>query len=195
MNSASNHALSPDQLAELSAARIRARKVRRSVGVARFSGWTTGAFGGLTLLGALFGSLPALLLGLAMGFCGWNELRAAAQLQRLEPRAPRRLAINQLILCACLCAYCAWNVFHALTKAPSSSLAGMPGGAGSGADEILADMDSMTRGISVIVYGSAIVICMLVQGLTALYYLSRARLLRDYVAATPAWVIEIQKAA
>jgi len=34
-----------------------------------------------------------------------------------------------------------------------------------------------------------------VQGLTALYYLSRARLLRDYVASTPAWVIEVQRAA
>lgn len=184
--------LASDQLAQLASARRRAGKIRRAVATARFSGWTTAIFGGLTLIGGIFG-LPALLLGLAMVACAANELRAAAHLRALDPRAPRRLAWNQVVLCGALCAYCGWNLCNALASGPGAAIEGLP--AGSGAEDLLADVDAMTRGITVMVYAAAIVACVLVQGLTALYYASRARHLREYIKGTPSWVIDVQRAA
>lgn len=179
--------LSSDQLGQVAAAYKRARKVRRVVGVARFSAWTTAVFGGLTLLGGFFAT-SALVLGLGMVFCGWNELRAAEQVRRLDPRGCTRLALNQLILFGFLALYCMWNIISAL-RAPHDAIS-VPG-----ADEILQSANDMARGISVIVYAAAIALSALVQGLTALYYHGKARLIRDYIHATPGWVIEVQKAA
>lgn len=181
--------LSPQQLAELSAARRRAGGIRRTVGVARLSGWTTAIFGGLTLLGGLWG-LPALLLGAAMLSCAVNELRAASRLRALDARAPARLAVNQLLLCASLCAYCGWSLWSALTGPVDPELAAL-----AATSDIAASAERLTQSFSVIVYGAAIVICILVQSLTALYYLSRARLVREYARQTPGWIIEIQRAA
>lgn len=181
--------LSPDQLAQLSAARLRSGKVRRAVATARFSGWSTAIFGGLTLIGGIFG-FPALLLGLAMIGCAVNELRAASRLRVLDPAAPRRLAWNQMLLCGALCAYCGWNLFNALA-APIE--AGGPALAAGG--DIVASAERLARGISVLVYSGAIILCVLIQTITALYYASRARYLRDYIRATPSWVIDIQRAA
>lgn len=181
--------LSSDQLAQLAAARARARKIRRAVAAARFSGWTTAIFGGLTLIGGLF-SVPALLLGLAMLACAITELRAASRLRELHPGAPARLAWNQGALCVSICAYCGWNLYAALTGPSSLATPALEG-----AGEIVASAEELARGISAIVYGSAIFISILVQGLTALYYASRARFVRDYVRATPAWVIDVQRAA
>ncbi len=179
--------LTADQLAQVAAANRAARKVRRVVGVANFSGWTTGVFGGLTLLGGLF-STPALFLGAGMVFCGWNELRAASIVRRLDPRACKRLALNQLILFAFLVSYCAWSLFNALHAPPE--LSGM-----AGADEILQDVQGMAQGLYVIMYGGAIVLSAFVQGLTALYYAGRARTIREYLRATPAWIVDVQRAA
>jgi hypothetical protein len=48
--------------------------------------------------------------------------------------------------------------------------------------------------ISHAVYGSLILIAVFAQGSMALYYFTRVRLIRNYVAITPEWIVTLQKA-
>jgi hypothetical protein len=47
--------------------------------------------------------------------------------------------------------------------------------------------------IAELIYGSLIAGTLIFQGLNALYYFTRAKLLRAYLAETPAWVVELQR--
>jgi hypothetical protein len=44
-----------------------------------------------------------------------------------------------------------------------------------------------------ILYGAVSVVTIIFQGLNALYYFSRAKLLRAYLAETPSWIVEVQR--
>ncbi len=182
--------LSSQQIAELNVARTRARKIRRAAGVASFSGWSMVVFAGLTLLGALFGSVQAIVVGGALGLVGWNELRGATMLRRFDERAPRLLGFNQIALGVLIVAYSAWSLWSGLHSTPLASLGGSTGD-----PEMDAMVSDLARVITISLYSTLAVVGVVVPGLTALYYFSRAKLLRSFESQTPAWVMQAMRAA
>jgi hypothetical protein len=182
--------LSSQQIAELSVARTRARKIRRAAGVAVFSGWSMVVFAGLTLVGALFGSVQAIVVGGALGLISLNELRGAAMLRRFDERAPRLLGFNQIALGVLIVAYSVWSLWSGLRMPPLASLGGSTGD-----PEMDAMISDLARVITISLYATLAVVGVVVPVLTALYYFSRAKLLRAFEAQTPSWVIQAMRAA
>lgn len=182
--------LTPEQIRAVTDGRQRAAKVRRAATVAAISGWSMAAFAPLTLLGVLFGSTVALVLALALRVLAWNELAGGAMLRRFDPRGPRRLGFNQIALGALIVAYSAWSLAKALNNPTLASVGGSTGDP---------EMDAMIAGLSEMVawgvYTTMAGAGVLIPGLTAWYYFSRGRLVRDLLARTPDWVVATLRAA
>lgn len=182
--------LTPEHLAELAAARQRMRKLRRAVVTANVDGWSVGVFGAAT---ALFGltDLPSLTLGLVMVGTAFVELRTAGKLRRLEVSAPRTLAFNQIVLGSALFLYATirlWAVTHgedeyAAIVAQTPELASMLGSVG-----------DLTRTIMIAVYVTVMGVAVFAQGGMALYYFTRAGVVRAITTSTPAWILDMQRA-
>jgi hypothetical protein len=182
--------LSPEHLRAIELARTRSKKVRRAASIAKGSGWTLAFFAFVTLLGALFGDITSLIMGLALVALAFNELRGGKMIARFDPRGARVLGINQLVLGAVIVAYAAWS-FHAAMKNPA--LAQLGGTTGD------PDIDATVQSISDLaaygLYGTLAVVGFIGCGLTALYYFTRAGVVRSVVAETPAWVLDTIRAA
>jgi len=182
--------LTTEQLAEIGAARWRARKARRAMVVALVSAWTIAVFAGLSLLlGAVSRDWVSVVLGLAMGGIAYYEFRGAGQLRRLDWRGAHVLGINQLAFAALLVLYAAWQLVSTLRAPPSPELAQL---AGSGVDPAAAE--DLVRLAAVLLYGLVAAVGLLGPGLTAVYYFTRARVIRRVIAETPAWVLEVLRA-
>ena len=182
--------LSPEQLRALADGRRRAAKVRRAATVAAVSGWSMAVFAGLTLLGVLFGSLISLVLTLSLAALAWNELRGGAMLKRFDPRGGKRLAMNQVALGVLIVAYAAWSLASALRTPALAALGGTTGDPQM--DAMVADL---TRTVAYGLYGAMAAAGIVIPGLTAWYYATRARVVRDLLSTTPAWVLEALRAA
>lgn len=182
--------LAPEHLAELRRAAKDGRKLRRVVITANIDGWTVGAFGALTAIFSLT-DLPALALGVVMVVVAFVELRSAARLKRLDLTATRTLGWNQIVLGASLMTYAVFRLIavsggespYAAMIAQEPMLA-----------ETLGSVEALTRQIMMAVYVCVIFIAMVAQGGLALYYFASARPLRARIAATPAWILEMQRA-
>jgi len=181
--------LTPDQLAQLTAARLAGRKIRRAVSVATFDGWTIAIFAALTFLCGL--SSPAtILLGLGMAVVSYVELTNAAKLRRVDPSAPRRLAFNQLALASMLILYALWSLHtQSDNKELQSLIASEPAAA-----EMLKSLQPLVQRITVAIYASLIAVAILAQGGTALFYYTRTKHIQAYLAQTPPWILQLQKA-
>lgn len=175
--------LTPGQRAELAAANDHAEKILRAGRVATFNGWTIGTFGALSVLLG-FGSLTALVVGACLLVVAWNELRGRNMLRRFEPAGARLLGRNQLGLMALIVAYCLWSIHGALYH-PSESVRQL--------EDFLGGPGTVTHMVAW-GYAAVIVLSILVQGLNARYYFARVQQLESYLAGTPAWIIELQRA-
>lgn len=152
----------------------RARKVLKAGRLATFNGWALAIFGAGSLLFA-FTSLTALVVGGALLVLAWVEFRGRAGLRRLEPEGLRLLGWNQVALFAVLALYCLWSIRTLRVRPPDeletvAALAGLP------ADSLVA--------LVVVTYVAVIAVSLVVLGLSAWYYWSRARLLREHLAET-----------
>ena len=171
-------------------ARALGAKIRRAVIVATLGGWTVGSFAALTLLTSLF-SLAGLLLGAGMAVVAYFEFRGARELRRLDPSAPRRLALNQLAFAGMLFIYAAislWTSLHGPNELAEAA-ASDPQMA-----QMLAPFESLTRTIYIAVYATMMVLALLGPGLTALYYSSRTKHIDTYIRQTPQWILDLQRA-
>jgi hypothetical protein len=187
--------LDPAQVADLERAQKRAAKLRRVARVASLSGWTTLLFGLLALPFGLTSGV-ALALGLALVAVGYRELTLRSHLLRLDLAAPRALAVNQILLALVVCGYAGLQLAgHTPGQgAISTALANEPSLAGDPATErILQSVTGVENMIIWGVYGSLIAGTVVMQGLTARYYASRTRVLSDYLAETPGWVLELNR--
>ncbi len=167
----------------------RARKIRRAAGIAGFNGWTAAVFAACALASG-FWSLPALVLGLGLGVGAFLELRGRRMLSELDERGPRLLALNQAVIAGAVTVYCLWQIWDTM-HAPASTpelLTGDPG-----MDEIIGSTASLAHSIMLGVYGLVIVLTGIFQGLMALYYLSRGKLLAEHRRLTPPWIADIQR--
>lgn len=183
--------LTAEHLRQLAAAHASLKKIRTAVVVAKIDGWTIGAFGGISLLLGCT-SVAGWIVGAGLIAVAVVELRAAKRLGRLDASAPRTLAINQFCLGGLLILYALWRIYLEYT--------------GQGILETiktvdphtakqLADVEHLVRLIAVAIYGVLIGVAVFCQGGLAVYYLARGRLLRDYLARTPQWVISMQRTA
>jgi hypothetical protein len=182
--------MTPEHFRQIAEARTAWRRIRRAVGMARFDGWTIGIFGGLTVLFSLT-SPSGLAIGVGMLIIAVLELWGAARLSRLDPRAHRMLGFNQVAVALMLTTYALWSLYTAAYGPAATSTMS--------ADEreamsMLGPVDEWTRQIQYLVYGILILVAVFGQGSLALYYFTRARHVRDYLAKTPPWIAEMQRA-
>jgi hypothetical protein len=180
--------LTSDHLAQLADARSRARRVLRAASGATLGGWTLAVFGVLTALCGLTDP-PSLVLAGGMGAVAYNEFRGAAMLRGFELAAPVRLARGQAALAVLIAAYAVWRIGAAM-RGPSSA-----GSSDPQVDAVLADMklDGLVRSITVALYAGVGLTGAIVPGLTALYYRSRSKHLRSFLAQTPPWVVRAMR--
>jgi len=193
--------LTTEHLQQLAAADVRAKKLRSAGGVAMFNGIAIAIFGGLSLLCGL-GELAidgfdiskldwwSFIMGIGLGLIAWNEFRGRRRLRQFDPRAPRGLGWNQLALLGLIVAYSAWMLAVALLGPnPYAEIMRQEPLAA----DMLGNIGDLYTKMSIAVYGALILGSLLFQGINALYYFTRAELLRSYLAETPAWVVELQR--
>jgi hypothetical protein len=162
-------------------------------------GMLLGAALSLTL--ALFDP-PLLFSALVLGGCGWVELTAGKQLRAYDPRAPLRLAVNQIVLLALVVSYSAVKL-HAAWSGQASLAAELAHHPELSAvmsqidDPAVADtLDSfgeMYRWGVLAVYSLLIAIALVVQGGAAAYYWSRRKHVVRFLETTPAWVVDFMR--
>lgn len=171
---------------QLAAAQVAAKTIRRATAIATADAWMIAVFAALSFVCGLFSGVSGVVVGMAMACIAWFEFDGAARLRRLDLTGPKRLGINQLAFAGLIIAYSLWSLRSELTGGGlSAELAPYK------AD--LGDLEGLTRTIAYALYGTLITVAILVQGGTALYYFSREKHLRQYLARTPAWIIEMQR--
>lgn len=174
----------------------RAKKLRSAATVASFNGACLVAFCLLAFLFVLFGALfgefdwVGLVMGVGLGIIARNEYRGRRLLRQFDPRAPRLLGFNQLALLGLIVAYAAWMmVVSAYGQDPyEEQIRQNPMLA-----KMLGDIGALQKKLSLVIYGTVIAATVVVQGLNAMYYFTRARCLRSYLDETPDWVVDLQR--
>ncbi len=183
--------LSSEQLAALAEARYRGRKISRAAGVAAFSGWTMAVFSFFSLLGGLF-SLASLALGAGLGIVAYVELKGSKRLRRFDDSAPLHLAFNQIALAVLVALYCGYGMWMAVFG-PSPYASYLAEGGDTA--EMIRGIDNLNRAITTGFYAFLLIVSVVVQGGTALYYFTRKRHLTAYLRDTPGWVLEALRVA
>lgn len=181
--------LTRDHFRILDEARRRARKVRRGASVARVSGWLTAVFAAITILGSLT-SPVGLALGIGMAIVAWNEFRGSSLLLAFDARGPSRLATGQIILGVMLVAYAGAGLAGSILAPPAAPTPDPQ------VNEMLAeiDLDGLYRTLNIGMYTAVAISGLLVPGLTAFYYRTRAWGLRDFLGHAPPWAVEALRA-
>jgi hypothetical protein len=177
---------------ELVAARDRSTSIRKAARVAAFNGWTTALIAALSAPFSLF-SPVGLALTAGIAIVALNEFRGRKRLLNFDPNAARLLGWNQLGLLAMITAYSLWMLYASFNEsgelsAQLKSYAEL--------DQVLGSaggFENLYKQIVLYFYGGVIALSALFQGGTALYYFSRRRLVKEYVAETPQWVRDVQR--
>lgn len=187
--------LSRAQLDQLRHSVNNAAPIRKCASYARFSGWSTLLAGAVTLVFGL-GNTTALVLGIVLAIIGFREVTLSKRILSLELDAPRKLALNQLALGACLCLYAVYSI---ATHDPSesvlaSSLTSDPALAQAPELAALGDqLAGMERLARYAVWILLIVVAVFMQGGTALWYaLKRSRLGAIHAHNEP-WVLDVHR--
>ncbi len=176
--------LSSDHIRQLATGAVRAKKIRRAATFAAVSGWTMVVLGVLSLAWGLMGDAASIVVGAAVCGLGVNELAGSRLLSKLDPRGPTRLAWNQVMVAAVMVIYACWASYAAWNGSDQSPLVT----AGMIDPVVLVTMQLLT-------YALAGGVGVLVTMLTAIYYRSRGRVLRDMLHETSPWVVETMRMA
>jgi hypothetical protein len=184
-------AMTREQLDAVKAARRRGRKITFAAGVATFSGCTLAVFALLTLISGVF-SLHAGLLGIGLCAVAYVELRGGRRLRAFDPRAPRWLGFNQLVLGGMLIAYASWGLLDAMTG-PGRYDAYMS--AGGQMAEMLEPIQRLETVVAVSFYAAIILFAVVAQGCAATYYFTRGVHLRAFRERTPRWIRDMLRIA
>jgi hypothetical protein len=177
----------PQQMQELAVARKAMKGIRRAVFMAQMDGWSLAVFGALTLVCGL-SSATAILVGLGLGAVAFVELKTIPKLKQLDPAAPKTLGYNQLALAAILILYAIWNLISPVKLSDELSAASPQ------IRSIMGDPQSLLNLVNNLVYFALIAIAIFAQGSMALFYFRRTKIVTDYLAQTPPWIIQMQQA-
>lgn len=184
--------LTPEHRRELALAQSRAKPILKAARVAAFNGWTLGAIAALSAPFAMF-SIVGAAMTIALAVFAINEFRGRRRLLAFDPGAAALLGWNQVALLTVLVGYSLWMLWQGLA------------GQGPFAAEIqanpelgealgsLGDFDGLYRQFVTAFYGMIIALSVAIQGLNALYYFRRGKLLAAYREDTPAWAVELQR--
>lgn len=184
--------ISPEHLLQLQNAKRGMRKIRRAISTATFDGGTLVVFGLMTFILGM-GDVVSVVLGAGLMAIGAIELYAARRLKRLEPPAIGFLFWNQIALGSLLMIYAIWRVFDTLHNPANSALATEAAAAGLNAGD-LQGLAGLDQSISLLVYSSLMAVAVFGQGGLALFYFTRRKHLRAYLAETPPWITQMQRA-
>src|SRR5262249_54379049 len=144
----------PEHLAQLAAAKTRGVKIRRAYLTAMTSGITLGIFAALTFIFCLVDfSIVGTAIGIGMAVVTWFEFKGADEIKRLDPTAPRRLAINQSILGAMIFGYA---LYMLLAGSDMSSELRSAVGSDLQTDPMFKDVNNLMTLIPRLLYGSLI---------------------------------------
>jgi hypothetical protein len=89
--------------------------------------------------------------------------------------------------------YALWGLLHAGSAPLPPEI--MAAGAGQNLGPMFQSVKDLTTLIAMIVYATVAIAAILGQGWAAWYYFSREKHVRRYLAETPAWVAQLQRAA
>lgn len=161
-----------------------------------FNGITIGVFSILSLLCVAVEAMLrdfdwiGVIMGIGLGAISWNEFRGRRLLQQFQSRAPRVLGWNQLALLGLIVAYAGWMIGVGLLGANpyEEAMRAEPM-----LRQPLGSVDKLYKMLTLAMYGALIIGTLVFQGLNSFYYFTRARLLRSYLAETPAWVVQLQR--
>ncbi len=174
---------------QLAAATLAWTKLRRACAYATFDAWSLAIFGALTMVCGGYSSVLGLLGSVALLGAAFFEFQNVGKLRRLNAQALTYLAYNQFALGGALILYAVVSLIQvargggmlAALNAQMGDLGQMSGQAN--------DLAPMVLNIT---YSAIIAIAVLVQGGTALYYLSRRKFLKRYLEQTPPWIQQMQ---
>ncbi len=177
--------ISQRQMEELTDADRRLAKLTRIAGLAAFNSAMLYFFGGLSLLIAFISPTASnFIVGTALIGLGWVEQRGRRQMLAGDLRGPNTLAINQLAVLALITLYCLYQMSgKSETEIELEK------------DRDLANLVSpkMIHDMTVVTYEIVIGGSIIFQGLMARAYYRAGQRLREHVANTPAWVLEVQR--
>jgi len=179
--------LNPQQMQELATARVAMKGIRRAISLGQMDGWSLAVFSGLTLICGIT-SPTAILVGLGLGAVAFVELRFLGKLKQLDPAAPKTLGYNQLALAAILIVYALWNL--AFPSPISDEVAKQA----PELKQMLGDVQGLSDLINSLVYYTLIGVAIFAQGSMALMYFRRNKMVTDFLATTPTWIIQMQQA-
>ncbi len=183
--------LSTEHFQELSRADNRAKLIRKAARVAAFNGWTTAIIAALSAPFALF-CVAGFLVTVVLALVAWNEFRGRNMLNKFNPKAATLLGWNQLGFLAMIIVYCGWMMYTGINYSDTALLEFT---SNPELGDLLGSPEQVTGLYELLVYGvygSVIVLSVIFQGLTALYYFTRRKQIEAYVRATPEWVRKLQ---
>ena len=169
-----------------------ARPARKAAGYAHFSGWATLLSGALSLPFTI-GNIPMMVFCLSIAAIGTRELTLRRRLLELDASSPRKLAFNQLMLGGVLATYAIYMLMQPAGESTIASAASSDPSLQS-VPEIAAQLDGLAQIEHVIragVYVLLLLIALLVQGGTAIYYACKARSLKRLHKRSPEWCVRV----
>jgi len=176
--------LTPEQQQALEDAEERASTFIGAARVAAFNGWTFGFFAAVSILFGLF-NLPGLLVGIGLAVVARNELVGQKGILSYDPGALELLWKNQIGLMILIVVYCLWAMYRSRVS-PDPALAEL--------DEVLGPgTGDLFQQITAAAYGVVIAATVVYQGLNARYYHLRIERMKDFLARTPEWVIQVRR--
>lgn len=182
--------LSAEHRQQLAAARERMKVVRKTARVAQFNGWTTAVIAAMSLPFAFF-SFVGFAMTLGIAIVAFNEFRGRKRVLDFNPSGATLLGWNQVGLLGMITVYCLWMMVTSLDEA---SVVAQEVRGFADLDAVLGSSGGFAglyKMAAISFYGVVIVLSVLFQGATALYYFSRRRRIADFVSQTPDWVREL----
>lgn len=187
------------------------KKIQRAAGVGRLSAITLAVFAAISALMAVLDRNSAggvdkvsAIVCVVLGMLAVNEFRGAGLLRKAEARGAVLLAWNQALLLTFILAYCVYQAYFApgsTVVASDPQLAELFNDPqaraqveellGPGLTSVMTQPQQATRFLYLSIGCGAV----LAEALLILYYLTRAKLVRQYIATTPYWAVEVQRAS
>ena len=178
--------LDAEQRAALAEAQERVKGFLGAARIAAMNGWSIGLFAAVSLLFGIF-SLTSLVVGVGLAVVARNEFVGRSRIRAFDPSGLELLWKNQVGFLGLIVGYCLWSMYRVSVQ-PDPQLAELTTLLGPGTDDLVRDL-------SMLLYGSVILASAIVQGLNARYYRVRAARAREYLRDTPAWIVDLQRAA
>ena len=192
LNPGLTNPLSDAHFDQLRWASKRAKAIEKAVRYASFSGWTTLLAGAFSVPFAL-GNPPMLIFAIVIAGIGTRELTLRRQLQVLDSKAPKKLAINQVVLAGALIVYAIYMLIAPAGEGVVASsmkadpmLQSTPELSG-----MFDDMIKLEHMATALMYVGMIIVAIFMQGGTAMYYLIKGAKLKKLHKDTPDWVVKV----